>query len=102
MAPYITLLLLTLSTIEAHTNNSSCNGFEANFDMKSVIGPWYVVAIIPEKLYPDKPVTCYRVEFSETDEVRIVFFVIFKHNSALFDDVLWISFVPTYFIAAFM
>lgn len=55
--------------------------------MKSVIGPWYVVAIIPEKLYPDKPVTCYRVEFSETDEVRIVFFVIFKHNSALFDDV---------------
>lgn len=51
--------------------------------MKSVIGPWYVVAIIPEKLYPDKPVTCYRVEFSETDEVRIVFFVIFNHNSAL-------------------
>ncbi|KAL0868746.1 hypothetical protein ABMA27_008181 [Loxostege sticticalis] len=71
MAPYITLLLLTLSTIEAHTNNSSCNGFEANFDMKSVIGPWYVVAILPEKLYPDKPVTCYRVEFSETDEAGL-------------------------------
>ncbi|XP_063832564.1 uncharacterized protein LOC135081706 [Ostrinia nubilalis] len=72
MPPYYLLtLLLTLSAIEAHSNQTSCNGFESNFAMKAVVGPWYVVAIIPEKLYPDKPLTCYIVEFSEIDEAGL-------------------------------
>ncbi|CAK1593696.1 unnamed protein product [Parnassius mnemosyne] len=70
MAIFFTLLyLLLLTKTEAKIKNKTCNDFQANFTMKDVIGPWHVVAIIPEKLFPDtrKKITCYKVEFSETD-----------------------------------
>lgn len=54
-------------------NTTNCEDFRANFNLKKIIGSWYVVAIIPEKHFPanQEQVTCYRVEFSETDVVRL-------------------------------
>ncbi|CAG4954940.1 unnamed protein product [Parnassius apollo] len=70
MVLFFTLLyLFILSNTEAKNKSKTCNDFQANFTIKDVIGPWNVVAIIPEKLFPDnqKKVICYKVEFSETD-----------------------------------
>ncbi|XP_013186033.2 uncharacterized protein LOC106131468 [Amyelois transitella] len=65
------LILFLLPYIEAHKNGSLCNGFQANFNFKDVIGSWHVVAVIPEKMFPDKEVACFKVEFSETDEAGL-------------------------------
>ncbi|XP_053615479.1 uncharacterized protein LOC128678157 [Plodia interpunctella] len=67
----ILLILFLLPAIQAHKNTSLCGGFQANFNFKSVIGSWQVVAIIPEKLFPDKDITCFNVDFSETDEAGL-------------------------------
>ncbi|RVE43368.1 hypothetical protein evm_011985 [Chilo suppressalis] len=58
-------------TVFASKTDMSCGDFQANFDMKSVIGAWHVVAILPGPLFPDKEVSCYKVEFSETDEAGL-------------------------------
>ncbi|XP_072933058.1 uncharacterized protein [Epargyreus clarus] len=73
MPPIFLLLFLFLGIKAENANKTSCGGFQANFDVKSVVGTWYVVAIIPEKLFPENTehVTCYRVEFSETDEAGL-------------------------------
>lgn len=71
------IIILVLATIlQAQCrdiNTTNCEGFKSNFNLKKIIGSWYVVAIIPEKHFPvnQEQVTCYRVEFSETDVVRI-------------------------------
>ncbi|XP_059046878.1 uncharacterized protein LOC131842355 [Achroia grisella] len=62
------IFLLVIAVTKSESNVSNCNGFTANFHLKSITGPWQVVAIIPEKLFPDKDVACFKVEFSETDE----------------------------------
>jgi hypothetical protein len=67
--PSTVILLISLSSIQATNNDTLCDDFQANFDMKSVIGPWHVVAIVPETSFPDKEIYCYMVEFSETDGV---------------------------------
>ncbi|XP_068619797.1 uncharacterized protein [Battus philenor] len=63
------LYLIILSRTEARGKGRTCNDFQANFTIKDVVGAWHVVAIIPEKMFPDSHdrVTCYKVEFSETD-----------------------------------
>lgn len=52
-------------------NTTECNGYQANFDIKSIVGAWHVVALIPENLFPEnqKQVHCFKMELSETDEV---------------------------------
>ncbi|KAL4717391.1 hypothetical protein ACJJTC_017278 [Scirpophaga incertulas] len=62
----ILVSILTFTSCRA-SNVSFCDDFQANFDVKTVIGSWYVVAIIPGNLFPDKDIACYMVEFSETD-----------------------------------
>lgn len=66
----LVFLTIYLTTSEAVTNSTNCGYFQADFDLKSALGTWHVVAIIPDKLFPDKDVTCYKMEISETDEVR--------------------------------
>ncbi|XP_047992612.1 uncharacterized protein LOC125231254 isoform X2 [Leguminivora glycinivorella] len=62
-------LLVGLSHVKATGNGAKCNGFNANFDLQKIIGTWYVVAIVPEAMFPDKQkVPCYEVEFSEIEE----------------------------------
>ncbi|CAH1635945.1 unnamed protein product [Spodoptera littoralis] len=67
MTPFLILFVITLVNSEDTGNDTICDGFQANFNLKDVIGEWQVVAIIPEKLFPEKQVTCYKVEISETD-----------------------------------
>ncbi|KAF9813843.1 hypothetical protein SFRURICE_007998 [Spodoptera frugiperda] len=67
MTPFLILFVITLVNSEGTANETKCDGFQANFNLKDVIGEWQVVAIIPEKLFPEKQVTCYKVEISETD-----------------------------------
>ncbi|KAJ8709052.1 hypothetical protein PYW07_008878 [Mythimna separata] len=67
MTPFIILLVITLVNSEGTGNGTNCDNFQANFNLKDVIGDWHVVAIIPEKLFPEKQVMCYKVEISETD-----------------------------------
>lgn len=74
MTPFIILLVITLVNSEGTGNGTKCDNFQANFNLKDVIGDWHVVAIIPEKLFPEKEVTCYKVEISETDAVSILNF----------------------------
>ncbi|CAH0596196.1 unnamed protein product [Chrysodeixis includens] len=72
MTPFILLAIsIMLVNSEAIPPGTRCNDFEANFNLKDVIGAWHVVAIIPEKLFPEKQVTCYKVEISETDEAGL-------------------------------
>ncbi|KAM3960783.1 uncharacterized protein ACR2FA_005092 [Aphomia sociella] len=65
---HLLIFLLVIALTKSEDNVSKCNGFSANFHLKSITGSWQVVAIIPEKLFPDKDVACFKVEFSETDE----------------------------------
>ncbi|XP_049886073.1 uncharacterized protein LOC126380589 [Pectinophora gossypiella] len=46
-----------------------CDGFRANFSMNTIMGTWYVVAIIPKNVLSEyeEEVVCYKVDFSETD-----------------------------------
>ncbi|PZC80227.1 hypothetical protein B5X24_HaOG215033 [Helicoverpa armigera] len=67
MTPFLILLVITLVNCEGIGNGTKCDSFQANFNLQDVIGEWQVVAIIPEKLFPEKQVTCYKVEISETD-----------------------------------
>ncbi|XP_073959340.1 uncharacterized protein isoform X2 [Choristoneura fumiferana] len=65
----LALFLVITSYVEASGNGTKCNGFNANFELARVIGTWYVVAIIPEAIFPDKQkVPCYEVEFTEIEE----------------------------------
>lgn len=64
------LLLFLITFVRSEHFNKTCDGFQANFDTKEVVGTWHVVAIIPDKLFPERDINCYKVEFSETDEVR--------------------------------
>lgn len=69
----IILVLLTIVLAQRRDlDTKKCEDFRANFNLKKIIGSWYVVAIIPEKHFPvnQEQVACYRVEFSETDVVR--------------------------------
>lgn len=72
----IIIVVVLVAIVQSHNTNLTdyCDGFETNFNLKKIIGSWYVVAIIPEKDFPanQEQITCYRVEFSETDVVRIV------------------------------
>ncbi|XP_026735596.1 uncharacterized protein LOC113499348 [Trichoplusia ni] len=70
MTPFI-ILAVMLGISEGAAPGTRCNDFEANFNLKDVIGSWHVVAIIPEKLFPEKQVTCYKVDISETDEAGL-------------------------------
>ncbi|XP_041982917.1 uncharacterized protein LOC121735975 [Aricia agestis] len=71
----MTLLLVLLLSLGATLaqNTTECDGLKANFDLKKVIGAWYVVAIIPGKQFPErqKEVTCFKMELSETDEAGL-------------------------------
>ncbi|XP_004923308.1 uncharacterized protein LOC101745366 [Bombyx mori] len=67
----LVFLTIYLTTSEAVTNSTNCGYFQADFDLISALGTWHVVAIIPEKLFPDKDVTCYKMEISETDEAGL-------------------------------
>lgn len=78
MTPFLILFVITLVNSEGTANETKCDGFQANFNLKDVIGEWQVVAIIPEKLFPEKQVTCYKVEISETDGVSFLFLFCFK------------------------
>ncbi|KAI5644798.1 hypothetical protein NE865_03144 [Phthorimaea operculella] len=62
-------LLVMASTEPSESAGPKCGDFDANFNLRKVIGAWNVVAIIPEKMFPvhQEQVTCYKVEFSETD-----------------------------------
>ncbi|KAH9632771.1 hypothetical protein HF086_002802 [Spodoptera exigua] len=60
MTPFLILFVITLVNSEGTGNSTKCDGFQANFNLKDVIGEWQVVAIIPEKLFPEKQVTCYK------------------------------------------
>ncbi|XP_075984716.1 uncharacterized protein LOC142982205 [Anticarsia gemmatalis] len=71
MSPYFLLLFITLVNSKAIDNSTTCDGFQANFNLKDVIGTWHVVAIIPEKMFPEKQVTCVEVEISETDQAAL-------------------------------
>ncbi|CAB3233763.1 unnamed protein product [Arctia plantaginis] len=72
MTPYyIVLFLITLVNSEFVANSTNCGGFQANLILKDVIGTWHVVAIIPEKMFPERQVTCYKIEISETDEAGL-------------------------------
>lgn len=70
------IILVIVTIVQAQRrrdiDTTNCEDFRANFNLKKLIGSWYVVAIIPEKHFPvnQEQVTCYRVEFSETDVVR--------------------------------
>ncbi|KAJ0172351.1 hypothetical protein K1T71_012324 [Dendrolimus kikuchii] len=66
------IIIVYVSYVEGSRNKTFCNGYQANFNLKNIIGSWWVVAIIPEKLFPDnKQITCYKAEFSETDEASL-------------------------------
>ncbi|XP_063364600.1 uncharacterized protein LOC134653193 isoform X1 [Cydia amplana] len=83
-------LIVGLSYVEASGNGTKCNGFNANFDLQKIIGTWYVVAIVPEAMFPDKQkVPCYEVEFSEIEESGLRWLMnathIAPHPKDLFD-----------------
>ncbi|XP_061729576.1 uncharacterized protein LOC133534458 isoform X2 [Cydia pomonella] len=83
-------LLVGLIYVEASGNGTKCNGFNANFDLQKIIGTWYVVAIVPEAMFPDKQkVPCYEVEFSEIEESGLRWLMnatnIAPHPKDLFD-----------------
>lgn len=83
----VALFVVITSYVEASGNGTKCNGFNANFDLARVIGTWYVVAIIPEAMFPDKQkVPCYEVEFTEIEEVsyeKIIVIMFAKRRSLL-------------------
>ncbi|KAG7309050.1 hypothetical protein JYU34_004926 [Plutella xylostella] len=66
--PTTLLLILLIAQSQGHLkDDGKCNGFQSNFSFKSVIGSWHVVAIVPEALPKNHSVSCYQVDFSETD-----------------------------------
>ncbi|XP_038207313.1 uncharacterized protein LOC119829027 [Zerene cesonia] len=51
-----------------------CDGFKTDFDIKKAIGPWHVVAVIPDTNFSrklDTNFSCYQVDFSEVDEAGL-------------------------------
>lgn len=72
MSRFIIILVLVAMVQAQRRNTTNCEDFRANFNLKKIIGSWFVVAIIPEKHFPlsEEQISCYRVEFSETDVVR--------------------------------
>ncbi|CAH2054820.1 unnamed protein product, partial [Iphiclides podalirius] len=69
MLIFALLYLFILLRVETKANGSTCDDFQANFTIKDMVGSWHVVAIIPEKMFPDNQnrIACYKVDFSETD-----------------------------------
>ncbi|XP_013147543.1 PREDICTED: uncharacterized protein LOC106110320 [Papilio polytes] len=75
--PYPLLYVFLLSIATAKGINWPCDDYQANFTVKEMVGTWHVVAIIPEKLFPDNrdKITCYKVDFSETDAAGLQWLV---------------------------
>ncbi|XP_030040682.2 uncharacterized protein LOC115455980 [Manduca sexta] len=65
------LSIHTLTNAGVVKTNTPCEGINANFNLKTVIGSWHVVAVFPDRLFPDKDIVCYKVEISETDEASL-------------------------------
>lgn len=60
------------------SNSTVCDGVgSTSFNLSNVLGSWYVAGIVTygQKI-PEKANPCFRVEFSEADEVRNVFILL--------------------------
>lgn len=76
------LLLFLFSSSRADNNSTVCDGIEAKtFNLTNVLGSWYVVGVVTYgQNIPEKANPCFRVEFSEADEVcSILSFLLTVH-----------------------
>ncbi|XP_045504421.1 uncharacterized protein LOC123701052 [Colias croceus] len=86
---YRIILLLSVFTI-IRAEHEFCDGFKTDFDIKKAIGPWHVVAVIPDTNFSrklDTNFSCYQVDFSEVDEAGLKW-MIKERFGKRFDDII--------------
>ncbi|CAG9567867.1 unnamed protein product [Danaus chrysippus] len=66
------IIYVTSTMTQGEKNINYCDNHQGNYDMKSILGTWHVVALVPATGFPRmRQILCYQMDISETDEAGL-------------------------------